>query len=187
MKKSIKIIIGSSNIGSMERLFNRIMLKIVRFLMQIKSARTSFYHILTFLFICIWFLILRKPSRNNKEKWKTAFMQKLFPLHLYLLVTLDHENNMSLYNSSVDLRFYSGGYLWRDRLKKFYVLGWLTSIMSLFVCFKGGMGTSHRGLLRSSLCLINVSIFAENPQSFEFSLYYYSGLVILAWWIGTMK
>ena len=117
----------------MERLFNRIMLKIVRLLMQKKSARTSFYHILNFLFICIWFLILRKPSRNNKEKWKTAFMQKLFPLHLYLLVTLDHENNMSLCNSSVDLRFYSGGYLWRDRLIIFYVLGWLTWLRLRFM------------------------------------------------------
>ena len=44
----------------------------------------------------------------------------------------------------------------------------------LFVCFKGGMGTG--ACSGSPLCLTNVSVFAEDPQSREFPLHHYSGL-----------
>ena len=44
----------------------------------------------------------------------------------------------------------------------------------LFVCFKGGMGTG--ACPGTTLCLTNVSVFAEDPQSHEFPLHHYSGL-----------
>ena len=43
----------------------------------------------------------------------------------------------------------------------------------LFVCFKGRLGTG--ACPGSPLCLTNVSVFTEDPQSCEFPLHHYSG------------
>ena len=43
----------------------------------------------------------------------------------------------------------------------------------LYVCFKGGMGTMV--CLGSPLFLMNMSVFADHPQSREFPLHHHSG------------
>ena len=59
-------------------------------------------------------------------------------------------------------------------LESIVVLSLSNIMVWLFVCFKGGMGT--RACPSSPLCLMNMSVFAEDPQSREFTLHHYSGL-----------
>ena len=55
-----------------------------------------------------------------------------------------------------------------------YILYVKLFMLRLFVCFKVGMGTG--ACPGYPLCLMNVSVFTEDPKSREFPLHHYSGL-----------
>ena len=103
-----------------------------------------------------------RDNFRNAIKLKNKSFQKLF-VRSFWFCTLGKWRRISS-GFPISCRSFQGQ---KNGLKNY-----LKITLFLFVCFKGGIGTCPG----FPLCLMNVSIFAEYPQSREFPLHHYSGL-----------